>query len=130
LYLGFTKQPWLSALLFAFGAFDPRAALFSLPLLLWFNRQKIFQFITGSVAFILATNLPFFFYNGIGFAFLHAEMNGNIVSQMYPYDWIPLYSVAALTIIEIVTVLGRKLKKPTNFNLTKKSRSLRETENR
>ena len=118
LYLGFTKKPWLSALLFAFGAFDPRAALFAFPLLLWFNRQKIFQFITGSVAFILATNLPFFFYNGIGFAFLHAEMNGNIISQMYSYDWIPFYSVAALTIIEIVTVVSRNLKKPTNFPKT------------
>ena len=27
LYFGFSKKPWLSALLFAFGAFDPRAAL-------------------------------------------------------------------------------------------------------
>src|SRR5208283_4525963 len=65
LYLGFTKKPWLSALLFAFGAFDPRAALLAFPLLLWYNRQKILQFITATVTFVLATNLPFFFYYGI-----------------------------------------------------------------
>ena len=129
LYLGFAKKPWLSALLFAFGAFDPRAALLALPLLLWYNRQKILQFITATVTFVLATNLPFFFYYGIGFAFLHAEVNGNIVSQMYQYDWIPLYAVAALTIVEIITVIRRKRKMHFNFPLKLKDRKLTETEN-
>ena len=41
LYLGFIKKPWLSALLFTFGLLDPRAALVTLPLLLWYNREKI-----------------------------------------------------------------------------------------
>lgn len=45
LYFGFAKKPWLSALLFAFGSFDPRASLLALPLLLWYNRQKILQFL-------------------------------------------------------------------------------------
>jgi len=112
LYFGFAKKPWLSALMFAFGAFDPRAALLALPLLLWYNRQKILQFTTATVMFLLATNLPFFFYYGIGTAFLKAEVNGNIVSQMYQYDWIPLYAISALTIVEMITVIHRKRKKP------------------
>ena len=116
LYFGFAKKPWLSALMFAFGAFDPRAALLALPLLLWYNRQKILQFITATVTFVLATNLPFFFYYGIGFAFLRAEVNGNIVSQMYPYDWIPLYAIATLTIVEIITIIRRKRKTPFKFS--------------
>ena len=103
LYFGFSKKPWLSALLFAFGFFDPRAALIALPLLLWYNRHLMLKFLTGTAAFLAATNLPFFFYYGIGSAFLHAELNGNIMSQMYPYDWIPLFSIAALTIMEIIT---------------------------
>ena len=66
LYFGFTKKPWLSALLFAFGTFDPRAALIALPLLVWYNRQKIIQFSAGAAVFVAAMNLPFFFYYGIG----------------------------------------------------------------
>ena len=130
LYFGFTKKPWLSALLFAFGAFDPRGALLALPLLLWYNRQKLLQFIGSTVTFLLATNLPFFFYYGIGFAFLNEEVNGNIVSQMYQYDWIPLYAVAALTIIEIITVIHRNPKMHFNFPLKLKDRELIETENK
>ncbi|MGD0204301.1 MAG: hypothetical protein ABSC20_10400 [Candidatus Bathyarchaeia archaeon] len=110
LYFGFAKKPWLSALLFAFGAFDPRGALLALPLLLWYNRHSIWAFIAGSAAFLAATNLPFFFYYGIGFAFLKTETNGSVVSQMYLYDWIPLFSIASLTILEIITVLyNRKI---------------------
>jgi hypothetical protein len=108
LYFAYTKKPWLSALLFAFGALDPRGALLALPLLIWYNRHLILKFAAGTAAFLAATNLPFFFYHGIGFAFLNVEMNGNIASQMYRYDWIPLYSIAALTAIEIITAVGNR----------------------
>jgi hypothetical protein len=110
LYFGFAKKPWLSALLFSLGSFDPRGALLALPLLVWYNRHSILKFIAGSAAFLAATNLPFFLYQGIGFAFLRAEANRSIASQMYPYDWIPVYSIATLTIIELVTeVRARKI---------------------
>ena len=105
LYFGFAKKPWLSALLFAFGVFDPRCALFALPLLLWYNRQAIWKFLGGSAVFLAATNLPFFFYYGVGFAFVQSVVNASVVSQMYLYDWIPLHSIAALTVLEIVTVM-------------------------
>jgi hypothetical protein len=102
LYFGFTKKPWFSALLFAFGAFDPRAALLVLPLLLWYNRKSIFPFLVGAASFLAITNLPFFFYYGIGFSFLRAEMSVSTISLMYPYDWLPIYAVLALTILEII----------------------------
>jgi hypothetical protein len=114
LFFGYAKKPWFSALLFAFGILDPRAALLAFPLLLWYNRKKLFQFIAGSAVFIGITNLPFFFYYGIGFSFLKAEFNRNIVSQMYPYDWIPLYAVAALTVAEIITTVQHKKSFNTN----------------
>lgn len=104
-YFGFAKKPWFSALLFAFGSFDPRAALFAVPLLLWYNRHSIRKFIGGSAVFLLATNLPLFIYNGIGFAFLKTETSASIVSQMFLYDWIPLYAIASLTTLEVITVL-------------------------
>jgi hypothetical protein len=128
LYFGFVKKPWLSALLFAFGSFDPRGALIALPLLLWYNRHLMLKFITGATAFLAATNLPFFFYYGIGFAFLHAELNGNIVTHMYPYDWIPIYSIAVLTIIEIITVVLNQ-SADFSFPLTRKAKSRERTQN-
>ncbi len=108
LYFGYIKKPWLSALLFAFCVFDPRGAILALPLLIWFNRHLILKFAAGTAAFVSATNLPFFFYHGIGFAFLNNEMNRNIASQMYAYDWIPVYSIAALTMMEIITVASNQ----------------------
>jgi len=113
IYFGYAKKPWLSALLFSFGAFDPRVALFALPLLLWYNRGSLWKFIGGSVAFLAATNLPFFLYNGVGFAFLATETNAATVSQMYLYDWIPLYSIVALSMLELVSVLYNR--KPRSF---------------
>jgi hypothetical protein len=110
LYFGFAKKPWLSALLFAFGSFDPRASLFALPLLLWYNRQAIRKFIVGSAAFLAATNLPFFFYYGVGFALLQTQVHASVVAHIFLYDWIPLYSIAVLAILEIVTALyNRKI---------------------
>jgi hypothetical protein len=115
-YFGFAKKPWLSALLFAFGVFDPRCALLALPLLLWYNRHSIWTFIGGFAVFLAATNLPFFLYYGVGFAFLKAEINASTFSQMYLYDWIPIYAIASLTIIEIITILySRKI----HFNFPK-----------
>jgi len=129
LYFGYAKKPWLSALLFAFGSFDPRGALVALPLLLWYDRHLMLKFITGTAAFLAATNLPFFFYYGIGFAFLHSEVNGFIVSQMYPYDWIPLYSIAALTIIEVITVVFHR-GIHFSFPLSQKAKNFERTQNR
>lgn len=105
LYFGFAKKPWFSALLFAFGVFDPRVALVALPLLLWYNRASLWKFIGGSAAFLAATNLPFFFYNGVGVSFLASVMKGSVVSQMYLYDWIPLYAVGVLSVVELATIL-------------------------
>jgi hypothetical protein len=112
LYFGFSKKPWLSAFLFAVAAFDPRGALLALPLLLWYNRQKLLKFGVGIVAFLAALNLPFFFYSNIGLNFLQTEVNSDIASQIYPYDLIPMIAVAALTILEIITIIDKR----TNFS--------------
>jgi len=110
LYFGFAKKSWLSALLFTFGSLDPRASLPALPLLLWYNRQAIRKFIAGSAAFLAATNLPFFFYYGVGFAFLQTNIRASVVFDFTLYDWIPLYSIASLAILEIVTAIyNRKI---------------------
>jgi hypothetical protein len=110
LYFGYSKKPWFSALLFAFGLMDPRAAIFSVPLLLWYNRSKLREFLAGSAIFILATNLPFFFYSDVGVTFLQTVLHAEIIAQSYAYDWIPSYSVIALSLIELITVLHNRHK--------------------
>jgi hypothetical protein len=119
LYFGFTKKPWISALLFALGVFDPRGALVAMPLLMFYNRRKIFSFIGGAALFLAITNLPFFFYQNIGLSFLQIETKGSIISLMYPYDWLPLYAVLTLTLLEIVN--SSKNTKLQSFGLTRKA---------
>jgi hypothetical protein len=112
LYFGYSKKPWLSALFFTFGAFDPRVAIVAAPLLLWYNRDVLLKFVGGTAAFLAASNLPFFLYGGVGESFLNSVVSGSVASQMYLYEYIPLYSILALTILEFGTVLYyRKIKK-------------------
>jgi hypothetical protein len=103
LYFGFIKKPLLSALLFTFGAFDPRAALFALPLLLWYNRGFIKKFVAGSAVFIAVTNLPFFFYYNVGFNFLKSVLNPQVGGNFFMYDLLPICAVLALTTLEIAS---------------------------
>ena len=116
LYFGFSKKPWLSALLFAVAAFDPRAALLALPLLFWYNRQKLLKFGVVAIGFLAALNLPFFFYYSIGLNFLQTEVNGDIVSQIYPYDLIPIIAVVTLTVLEVFTIVEKRK----NFSFPRK----------
>jgi hypothetical protein len=108
LYFGYTKKPIFSALFLTFAAFDPRVALVAVPLLFWYNRKSLLKFVSGTAILLAATNLPFFLYNGIGESFLSLVVTGDVVSQMYLYEYIPLYSIAALTLIELVTVLNNR----------------------
>ena len=107
LYCGFINKPWFSALLFAFGVLDPRAAVLAFPLLLWYNRHSILKFLGGLSVFLAITNVPFFFFYGISFSFLRVELNWQIGTQLYQYDWIPIYSIAALTALEMITHFSR-----------------------
>ncbi|MBT0158569.1 hypothetical protein G4O51_01130 [Candidatus Bathyarchaeota archaeon A05DMB-2] len=107
MYFGFVKKPWLSGLMFALSAFDPRFALLALPLIAWYNRKTLLRFVAGSAVFLSAMNLPFFFYHGIGFELLRANASGDVLSQMYAYDWIPLYAVLVLGITEVFTLLSQ-----------------------
>jgi hypothetical protein len=106
LYFGYTKKPWLSALMLTFGILDPRSALFALPLLLWYNKHAIRKFLLGAAVFIGATNIPFFFYHGVGFALFQSNFRPAVnLSEMILYDWIPFCSIAALTLLEAATLL-------------------------
>ncbi|HSV49739.1 MAG TPA: hypothetical protein VLH35_05435 [Candidatus Acidoferrales bacterium] len=111
LYFASTKKPVVSAVLFSFGLLDPRAALVAVPLLLWYNRQKIRKFLIASIVVGVVTLLPFFFYYDIGMTFLRMGLSTNIIGQSYAYDWIPIYGVVSLSIVEFANVLNIRRKK-------------------
>ncbi len=108
LYFGFAKKPWFSAILFGLSVFDPRGSLVALPLLSWYNRQRLWQFVAGSAVFLAATNLPFFFYQDIGLTFLRLKVDGPRLLVMWGYDWLSIFAVAVLSLMEIVTILNSR----------------------
>ncbi len=128
LYFSHSKKPKASALLFTFGSMDPRASFFSLPLLMWYNRGRLKKFVAWSVIFIAATNLPFFFYYGVGFGLFQTNFRSSIsLMDFITYDYLPIFSVVSLSALEMASALlvqGRvmglqKLKVETHQYLTR-----------
>ena len=81
----------------------------------------------ATTIFVLATNLPFFLYYDIGSTFLRTVMNTYVISQSYAYDWIPIYGVVALTIVEIIIAILKKREPKTikqRISVTTESRIL------
>src|SRR5271169_3421557 len=87
-------------LLFTFGAFAPRAEIFCIATITAVQQtHSLWIFVAGPPVFFVATNRPFFFYYGIGFAFLTTETHASVISQIYLYYWIPLFMIGSLTIL-------------------------------
>ena len=112
LYFAYTKKPLVCAFMVAVACFDPRIVLLALPLLLWYSRHTLHKTILASIGFITALNAPFFFYQNIGQTFLQQEVQGNIITQMYAYNWVPILAVITLTLIETTSLIK------THFNST------------
>ena len=100
-FLVYNYRPLLSAMLFSFGCLDPRIGLLALPILLWYSLKirKSKQFILYSILLILLENLPFFFYNNIGQSFITTNLNLDFGTQLYAYEWIPIYSIISLSML-------------------------------
>lgn len=100
-FLVYNYRPFISALLFSFGWLDPRMGLLALPVLVWFSLRirKSKRFIFYSILLILLENLPFFFYGNIGQSFIALNLNIDIGSRTYAYEWIPIYSIMSLSAI-------------------------------
>jgi hypothetical protein len=108
------RKPLMSALLFSFGLLDPRIGLLAIPLLVWnaSKNEQLNRFILFSIFLISIENIPFLFYFNIGQSFIKTDFNLFTISQFYSYEWIPIYSVLALSISEIATAKARKTPKP------------------
>jgi hypothetical protein len=110
IYFGFAKKPVVSAFILSIASFDPRITLLAIPILLWYNKGSLRKFIAGSIAFIAAFNLPFFFYSNIALTFLEKRVNGGTIGAMYAYDWLPIAAVVAVTAVEFISVFATNRK--------------------
>lgn len=108
LYFGKTRRPWPSALLFSLGAFDPRFALLALPLMVWYNRAALRAFAAGSLLFLASANAVGL-YQGIWSQFVQQALTKGAATPLYPYAWIPLYSIVAISLVESGSLAYGKL---------------------
>lgn len=104
-YLGSKGKPVLSGIVFGFAAFDPRFALLSLPLLIFYNKGALRTSIASSAATLLLSNFVLF-YPATGLGFINMALNSGIRTPLYPYALIPLLTLVSLIAINIREIVG------------------------
>ncbi len=97
-YLGTRGKPHLSGIAFAFAAFDPRFALLSLPLFLFYNKSKLRAAITAAVGMLLLTNF-WLFNSATGAGFVSMVFGIGLNTALYAYAFIPLFTLIALIVV-------------------------------
>jgi len=102
-YLGDSSRPYLSGVVFALAAFDPRFALLSLPLFIWYNRKKLKASIGSMLGALIVSNLALL-YPGTGSSFFNMALSGGATTPLYYYAFIPL-----LTIVSLIVVNGKEM---------------------
>ena len=104
-YFGKSKRPVLSGIALALSAFDPRFALISLPLFYMYNRSKFsLAFISGAAAFLLGNSM--LLIPGTGAGFLAMLFSTGLTTGLYYYALIPLFTVIALTLLNLREITG------------------------
>jgi hypothetical protein len=109
-YLGDSGRHLLSGIVFALGAFDPRFALLSLPLFLFYNRKNLRVSVEGMLVALLVSNFALL-YPGTGSGFMNMAL-GSAAETLYYYALIPLLMIISLTLVngkEMVAAISRSI---------------------
>jgi hypothetical protein len=104
-YLGRTKKPVLSGVALALSAFDPRFALVALPLFVMYNRTKLKSAFGAGAVTLVATNVMLLI-PGMGIGFIAMLTSTGLTTPPYYYVLIPLFTVVALTIVNVRDVVA------------------------
>ncbi len=96
-YLGKIKRPYISGVFFGLSFFDPRFAIISIPLFLVYNKEKVRASTFAATASVAVSNLPLL-YPGTGSGFIQMISSGGLETPLYPYAYIPLLTVLALSV--------------------------------
>ncbi len=111
-YLGKRKRPYLSGIVFGLSFFDPRFALVSIPLFITYNKTMLRASSKATILSFGVSNLPLL-YPGTGSAFIQMVLNAGLATPVYPYAYIPLLTILAISIVnwkEIAQVFSRLLR--------------------
>jgi hypothetical protein len=96
-YLGRIEKPRLSGVAYGLSLFDPRFCLLGLPLFVGLN-PRIRASLGFAAGAATATNVPLLF-PGVLQGFLGMVLGQGLATPLYYYSWIPLATVATLTIV-------------------------------
>ncbi len=97
-YLGQTRRPILSGVVFALGAFDPRFFLLSLPLFAVYNRLDLKKSGWSLIASLAVFNSPLLI-DGIGAGFLQMVVQRGVGTPLYYYALIPFLTLVSLMVL-------------------------------
>ncbi len=109
-YFGNRGKPYLSGSALAFGFFDPRFGLLSLPLFIMYNRKNL-KASTISLIGSLALSNAMLLYPGMAPNFLSMVFASAVSTPLYYYALIPFFTLLALIIAnfkELVAAFHRK----------------------
>lgn len=109
-YLGDSGRPLLSGIVFALAVFDPRFAVLSLPLFLFYNKKNLRVSVESMLGALLLSNFVLL-YPGTGSGFLNMAL-GSATETLYYYAFIPLLMIISLTVVngrEMVATLSRSV---------------------
>jgi hypothetical protein len=107
-YLGDSRRPLLSGIVFALAAFDPRFAALSLPLFVFYNRKNLRISTESFLGTLFLSNLALL-YPETGSGFLSIVL-GSATGTLYYYAFIPLLMIISLTVVngrEMIAALSR-----------------------
>jgi len=116
-YLGSRGKPILSGTAFAFGFFDPRFGLLSIPLFVMYNRKKIKAATASAMSALVLSNLMLL-YPGMGSGFIGMVFSSAVNTPLYYYSLIPFFTLLSLIIVNYKEI-------GTAFDFRRKTTSLK-----
>jgi hypothetical protein len=108
-YLGYKGKPVLSGIVFAWGAFDPRFAVFALPLFIFYNKNSLKKALVPMLIMLFASNFMLF-YPGNAQGFLGMLITSSSTTPFYTPAWIPIVMLASIYVVNALQI-GGEIKK-------------------
>jgi Glycosyltransferase family 87 len=101
-YFGKIARPKASGVALGLASFDPRFALLAIPLFVIYNKRKsVGSAVGAAIACFFLTNLVFVI-PGVLQGFVAMILSSGLATPFYYYSWIPLLTIAFLTIVELI----------------------------
>ncbi len=112
-YLGYKGRATLSGIVLALGAFDPRFTLLSLPLFLFYNKNKIKPALIAMIATFAMLN-ALVLYPGVAQGFIDMLLTSGGTTPFYTPTWIPIVMIFSLIAINAKSMVI-EVKQKVNF---------------